>query len=263
MSALPAQEMPVLCRACGGPSQVRDGEMRCPYCGQRERLPEERAALIADLERRLVISASASFQAAGTQRALAAIFERPAVLGGFTGTILAVGIAAIAITAVGSIGHWRTAPAALRADLVVSAIVTPVLILTVPASFVAASWVGRWRYRTTVRPFLLARAPRCLGGPVRCRVCGADLAATTAPIVRCRFCGTESVVGPELHRSRASFLERERLEHLARAKGLAPTARRVSSWMGWAMGLAFVGSVVVSIGFLWLVRWSLTPPTRW
>jgi hypothetical protein len=220
-------------------------------------LPPDRGELVADLQRRIAVSASASFQAAGTVRALAGIFERPSAFRGFAGACTAFGVALSSVSAFGSMKQWDAVPKAVRGDIVTSALATPVLILSIPVSLVMASWIGRWRYRATVRPYLVARAPRFEGGAARCRVCGADLPAAATPIVACRFCATESIVSHDLYAERAAFLERERMDHLARARGLAPMAQRISSWIGAAMGLAFVGSIAAASGFLWIAHRAL------
>ena len=257
MKPIAPELVPALCRNCGGPSLVREGTLACPYCGQRERLPEDRAALIADLQRRVAIAASSALQAAGTMRALALVFERPARLRTAIALLVLAAVLLSAFVVAGSIPAWRALPRELRADAAAVQLVTPALVLSVAFALALGSAVGRWRYRVAVRPFLSARAPRFDGGAARCRVCGADMPESPAPIVRCRFCNTESIVSADLHARRADFLERERLTYLQRARGVSPAAQRIASFIGPAMGLAFFAGIVASFALLWLLSRTL------
>lgn len=257
MRALAPELMPALCRHCGGPSLVQEGELRCPYCGQRERLPEDRAALVLDLERRVVIAASAAFQAAGTVRALAGLFERPAPLRRTIAAIVLAGVVLSAILIAESISAWSALPPDLRRGALTAQLFTPALLFSGAIGLVVGSAVGRFRYRVAVKPFLIARAPRFEGGAARCRVCGADLPGSPAPIVRCHFCSTESIVSADLYAQRVDYLEREQSEQLRRARGVSPAAQRIARWIGAAMALAFLLSLLGAVALLWLLSATL------
>lgn len=244
--------LPALCRNCGASAQFVHSELHCGSCGLREVLPREQGALVGELQQRLFVAAGGAFHATGTLRTLASVFERGPRVGAVAWSLFALGAAVTASVALDSWASWLEAPIALRAGLITSALMMPAFVLAVPLSLVVARFVGRARYRRTVRPHLLARPPRAHGHAARCRVCGGDLPKGTEPIVACKYCHSESVVGRELFTpSRASSV------HGARRSLPAPAARSVASWMKFAMGLSFTGSLATAAGFLWLLYRTL------
>lgn len=254
--------LPALCRNCGASAHFVHDELHCSYCGTREVLPREQGALVGELQQRLFFAANASFQATGTLRALAGMFERGPTVGAVAWTFFALGAAVTTSVVVDSWSLWQAAPAGLRPGLVTTALLTPALVLAVPFSLVVARVVGRMRYRRVVRPYLLARPPRAGGKAARCRVCGGDLPQTLEPLVACKFCRSESVIGRELFVQNAVAIRQAELGDLRRARSLAPAARSISSWMKFAVGLSFTGSLITAAGFLWLLYRTLGATTR-
>jgi hypothetical protein len=223
----------------------------------RELLPREQGALVGELQQRLFFAAGSAFHATGTLRTLAGIFEGGPRVGAVAWSLFALGAAVTASVVLDSWASWLEAPIALRAGLITSALMMPALVLAVPLSMVVARFVGRARYRRTVRPHLLARPPRAKGHAARCRVCGGDLPRGAEHFVACKFCRSESVVGRELFtQSRApSTLA---VHDAGRAsQPPAPAARSVASWMKFAMGVSFTGSLATAAGFLWLLYRTL------
>jgi hypothetical protein len=254
--------LPALCRKCGASAQFVHNELHCGYCGMREVLPREQGALVGELQQRLFFAANASFQATGTLRTLAGMFERGTRVGTVAWTFFALGVAVTVSVVLDSLPMWQAAPVVLRAGLITSALLTPALVLAVPVSLVVARAVGRMRYRRVVRPHLLARPPKLGGTAARCRVCGGDLPPALDPIVACKYCRSESVVGRELFAQNAAFVRQNELAELGRARALAPAAQNIASWMKFAMGLSFTGSLVTAAGFLWLLYRALGATVR-
>jgi hypothetical protein len=103
----------------------------------------------------------------------------------------------------------------------------------------------------------LARPPKLGGKAARCRVCGGDLPQVLEPIVACKYCRSESVVGRELFARNATAARDGELSELGRARALAPAAQNIASWMKFAMGLSFTGSLITAAGFLWFLYRAL------
>jgi uncharacterized membrane protein len=232
---------------------VAAGELSCQYCGLREGLPKEHADLVVELNRRLTLAANAAFQATGVLKALARIFEQGSAVGSVAGLFFVLALGVTVVVLLGAVPLWQVAPQELLASLVVSSLATPALLFAVPVSIMVARQVGRFRYRVTVRPYLLARPPLVNGGRARCRVCGGELPASNQPILSCPYCRTESVVGQELFAASAVALEREQVQQLERSRALAPAAQRLSRWMGAAMGLGFCVTLASAAVLLWLI----------
>lgn len=254
--------LPALCRNCGASAHFVHNELHCGSCGLRELLPREQGALVGELQQRLFFAANASFQATGTLRALAGMFERGTRVGAVAWTFFALGVAVTLSVVVDSWAMWQAAPVALRPSLITSALLTPALVLAVPVSLVVARAVGRMRYRRVVRPHLLARPPKLGGKAARCRVCGGDLPQLLEPIVACKYCRSESIVSRELFAGHAAAARHGELSELGRARALAPAAQSIASWMKFAMGLSFTGSLITAAGFLWILYRALGATVR-
>jgi hypothetical protein len=244
--------LPALCRHCGAPAQLVHSELHCGGCGLRELLPREQGAFVGELQQRLFVAAGGAFHATGTLRTLARVFERGPRVGAVAWSLFALSAAVTGSVALDSWASWLEAPIALRAGLITSALMMPAVVLAVPLSLVVARFVGRARYLRTVRPHLLARPPRAHGHAARCRVCSGELPKGGEPIVACKYCRSENVVGRELFAS-----SRSPSPHADRGSLPAPAARSVASWMKFAMGVSFTGSLATAAGFLWLLYRTL------
>lgn len=220
-------------------------------------MPREQGALIGVLQQRLFFAASESFQATGTLRFLAGVFEQGPRVGVVAWSLFALGAAVTGSVVVDSWALWQVTPGVARASLVTSALFMPALVLAVPLSLVVARLVGRLRYRRIVRPLLLARPPRGGATAARCRVCGGELPKSLERFVVCKFCRSESVVGPELFMPNNAASRPSQHPELAPRQSVPPAARRPASWMKLAMGLSFTGSLVTATCFLWLIYRTL------
>lgn len=228
--------IPLLCRRCGGPVEAEaDGaELRCPYCGERDRLPDDLQARASELRRRLDQVRAAAVQLEGFGQTLVTFYEGPQWV-----TIVGMNAALAA---------WLLFQALGRASRGLD------LVTLVAAGFVvgvvSALLSNRWSYRRTIRPLLFARPPRVEGQPARCRGCGADLPRTSVPIIPCSYCDTRNLLSEDLQRERERLLAEESAFYQERARGLRGRAIDVSGHFRrvlWVSGVAS-GVLVIAIG---------------
>jgi len=245
--------IPLLCRTCNGPVEAdgETGEVSCPYCGQRDRLPGDQQERIAELRRRLDQARAAVGQLHGVGERLLQLYERR---GAFNYVVLPVAAVAVMVL-LQAYQSWQAIqgiPAEQRgADTLYSVIAGPLMVFGFLVGSVVAVLLARWRYRRTVRPLLLARAPRKQGKSARCRACGADLPRLDAPLVTCGYCDTANLLSEELHRERTRLLAEERAEHEQRARGLHARSVNVSLDITRvslvAMGLTYAVVIVLGV----------------
>ena len=93
-------------------------------------------------------------------------------------------------------------------------------------------------------------------------MCGGDLPQLLDPIVACKYCRSESVVSRELFALDTASAREGELAELGRARALAPAAQSIASWMKFAMGFSFTGSLIMAAGFLWILYRALGVAVR-
>lgn len=244
------EQLPVLCRRCGGAARLLDVQhLECPYCGLRDQLPGDVTLRNIDLRARIEAAHAALAQLDGLTLAMARIFEGR---GGLVRVLVPLGVVfggLLAANLAGALEDARAAPADLRLCITANALAASSLLWAVPLGVAAGLVVARWRYRSRVRPWLLARAPVADGAPCRCRVCGAPMEThDRALFVACRFCQTQNLLVGEVFADRARRLHDEQRFHHERVLGASMAASKVganldrvlylSFALGWALSLA-------------------------
>jgi hypothetical protein len=250
MGYTPSQEqLPVLCKACGGATTPRDDlSLECPYCGAKDKLPDNELDRALELKRRVGSRAASVAQLEGLSAALASIFEDRGAFLRVTSPWLVV---AVLVTVWQLLGSWSAidkAPSNLKLPLMLYAAMGTLWISGICLAFVVALAVGRSRYRRAVRPLLMARPPRRPGAPSRCRACGGDLPDDRGPLIRCRFCRTHSLVTPELQSNREQLLRDEEAAYRSQAAKVSSTTARSSVNMSRILVIAVVITYLAVIG---------------
>jgi hypothetical protein len=108
--------------------------------------------------------------------------------------------------------------------------------------------VGRFHYRKSLRPLLLARPPERAGMRLRCRVCGGDLPETRAADVRCTYCNSVNLAPKELQSGHAAALGAEADAHKARVTGANVTTMSIAKRMRVALVVCMVLTGVTAYG---------------
>ncbi len=242
MNLAPAQEqLPILCRACGGPSGVGpDLVLRCPYCGAVDRLPADALTRALELKRRLGDAARSVAQVEGLERALSSIFEQRGAFLRATGTYL---FFFMLVTAWAALSAYRVvvdAPGELQLAILLNAAMGPCFVGGLVVAMAFSLFVGRVSYRRKIRPLLFARPSRIPGAPARCRACGGDLPHAEGPLMSCRFCATQNLVTPEIERDRARMLDNEVAFHRSRTAQVQASTGRIGTHMTRALIVSVV-----------------------
>jgi len=247
-----AEQLPVLCRRCGGAARLLDAQrLQCPYCGQTDALPTDAVLRNIDLRARIDAARASLAQLDGFGMAMARMYEGrggalrvivPLAL--FASLVLAQGLLSAATAA-------ASAPESLQACIVLQAAASTALVWTLPVGISLGVLLARHRYRYRVRPWLLARAPRVEGAPARCRVCGGDIAAHGREVfVTCPYCKTQNLLVGEVFADRAQRLAAEQSFHHARVVGASMAASTVGAGLDRAMyataALGWIASVALS-----------------
>lgn len=250
------EQLPVLCRRCGGAAQLLDAQSAaCPYCGAREQLPADAVLRNIELRARLDAARNARGQLDGLSLALARMYEgrggllRVALpLGGFFGLVGAQQL-------VGAWGAATAAPEGLRACIALNAAAMSSMVWAIPGGVLAGLLVARRRYRRGVRPWLLARAPMADGAPARCRTCGAPITSAAQTVfVPCPYCQTQNLLVGEVFVDRARRLAEEAEQHHARLAGASAAASRVGAGLDGALYASFAAAWVLSVALAAVVQ---------
>lgn len=245
---------PILCRRCGAPSEVLpDMSLRCRHCGNPDRLPPDELGRALEIRGRLTLAASRVSQLAGTEQALAGIFEKR---GAFVTVMGPWPILAVLVVAYAIFGTYNTlsnlpaaVPDSVRLELVVAAAYGPLFVLGITISFPFALLVGRFSYSRRVRPQIAARPPFHPGAPMRCRACGGDLPHAADAFVTCRFCRTPNVVASQTAEQMKRSLDEEIAGYRQRAGGLYTATAQASTHMTRTLMVCFALVYVGIIGF--------------
>jgi hypothetical protein len=251
------EQLPVLCRRCGGAARLLDAQsIECPWCGQRDQLPADAMLRSIDLRGRIDAARASLARLDGLTLAMARLYEGP---GGVARVLVPFALVFGALLASNLVGAARSAaaaPASLRLCLALNALSTSSLLWTLPLGVAAGLLVARLRYRSRVRPWLLARAPLVEGAPARCRVCGAPLetAAARELFIPCRFCRTPNLLVGAVFADRARRLDDERRFHHERVVGAAMAASGVGAGLDRVLYASMVGSWLLSIALTALVQ---------
>ena len=248
---------PILCKRCGAPTDpMPDLSLRCRHCGTPDRLPPDELGRALEIRGRLTLAAGRVAQLAGTESALASIFEKKGAFLTVMGPWPVLAVLVVAYAIVGTITTLSSLPASVpdstRMELVIAAAYGPLFVLGITISFPLALLVGRFSYSRKVRPLLSARPPFQPGAPMRCRACGGDLHHATDAFVTCRFCRTPNVLAHDAARSMARRLDKEIAGYRQRASGLIGATSSASTHMTRTLficfGLVYAG--IIAFGMI-------------
>ena len=233
MNYAPAQDqLPVLCRSCGGPSGVGpDLVLRCPFCGAVDQLPGDALTRALELKRRLADASRNVAQVEGLERALGSIFEQRGAFLRATGTYLFLFVLVTVWSALSAYPYIVDAPGDFQLGILLYGMMGPFFVGGLVVAMAFSLFVGRMSYRRKIRPLLFARPPRMPGAPARCRACGGDLPPAQGPLMSCRFCTTQNLVTPEIERDRTRLLENEVAFHRSRAANVQANTAKISTHM--------------------------------
>jgi len=119
---------------------------------------------------------------------------------------------------------------------------------SVIAGMVGGFMIARARYRSEVRPHILARAPSVVGRPARCHCCGAELPYAPTAFSTCNHCHSSNVVSDAMAHDRAALLDVEAAAYRARAAGNVPKLSEHLRFMGRAIAIGNVLGLVAFFG---------------
>lgn len=254
-----AHQIPILCKQCGGPTTpADDGSLACPYCGHRDRLPDDQLGRALELKRRVAAAANGVAQLRGLESSLGYIFESR---GAFVRATAPWLILAPLILAQQLVSAWpviEKAPARFRPGLIAYSLMGPMFIAGILIAVAVALAIGRRGYRKRVRPLMYARPPRAPGLPTRCRACGGDLPDGRGPYIQCEFCPTSNLVTPEVQAHSATALEAEQRAYRDRANKVLAAQSKGSVHMGRTLVIGIVVAYASMIGLAYLAS-SLLP----
>lgn len=252
------EQTPILCEQCLGPATPHaDGSVVCSFCRHRGVLPHDQLQRTLELTRRLRLAANAVAQVQGTEVALSHVFESRWAFVRAAGMFLFLAVAMTVYVVVTSWQLIETAPAEVRATLLIKSAMAPTMIGGFGVAVSVALAVARRSYRRSVRPLMFARAPQQPGLPARCRACGGQLPDRRDPFVMCAYCNTHNLVTKEVEAHRNELLQREHQFYQNRASNVlsavttsAPNTRAIlitACVLVYALviGMAYLGNALL------------------
>ncbi len=250
------EQLPVLCRRCGGAAQLVDPvNVACPYCGQRDQLPHDVILRNLDLRARLDAARGSRAQLDGLTLALARMFEGRAGMLRVAAPLLTFFGLVMAQAMTSAHSAAEAAPEGLRACIVLNTAASSTAVAALPAGFLTGMLVARWRYRRTVRPHLLARAPLAEGAPARCRTCGAPITSAAQTVfVECPWCRTQNLLVGEVFTDRTRRLHDEHQQHLAQVVGASMALSKVGVGLDRVLYGSFAVAWVSTVALTALVQ---------
>lgn len=258
------EQIPIPCSRCGAPMQEQPHvavlapvTVRCAFCGTTEELPGAPAERVVRLRSRLAQIRWAAQAEEGPTIALTRAIET------WRGMVLpaALAISAVALASAGmQAAHALELPSGARMAVLISALTAPLHIAALFGGVTIGFLWSMRAYIADVRPRIEARPSLALGGAMRCRSCGGDLARDGhAGFVRCGHCSAENLVTENIAKEREKRLDRELRERQERAAGVALRARegleRYQRKLYLTMGVSIGLSLAMTFGTTTLVRW--------
>ena len=213
----------------------QDPELACRYCGRREPLPRDAAALHRHLRLRLLQVAQAREAAEAPLRTFKVMNESwpPAI---------ALVTVMSAYQAWSLSNNWRH-----LGKLDPSQAVFGLVPLAVSLGMVSG-WLGMRRvFSRQLLPILRARPPHAPGLAARCRNCGGNLPAVRAPQVMCSYCSASNLLDATLTANASALLQQEAQEYQNR---LQPWARNPALYQAPVRAFYLYGAVGALSGLL-------------
>lgn len=234
--ALP-EGIPILCRRCGsGMTLLTNLSVQCRYCGAIDGLPADELGRMLEIKSRLALAEQRTLQVRGMDATLAAIFEDRSAFLRVSGVYVVVALLVTTLASVQlvSLPNVAAVPNEILLEMLLNQAIGPLILIGIGLSFAVALGYGRYHYRKSMRPLLLAKPPSQPGARARCRVCGGDLPEARSVDVRCGYCQSVNLIPKALQQGQADALAREAEALKARIAGanvqtisLAKRMRRV------------------------------------
>jgi hypothetical protein len=233
--------------------------VQCGHCGAVDALPGDELGRMLEIKSRLALAEQRALQVRGVDATLAAIFEDRMAFVRVSGlyVVIALFVVGMASSQLVSVPNMDKLPADVLVQMLTAQAIGPSIMLGIGLSFALSLAYGRYHYKKSLRPLLVARLPAEPGARARCRVCGGDLPEARGVDVRCSYCRSVNLIPKALHGAQANALAAEADALRAKLTGVNVATMSIGRRMQWAMLVFSVLSILISLSIPALGRLAL------